>query len=296
MNFQKFLPGFLLREEKVDRLKEKIREAHEHLAEQMVEECEIRGHIREVLEVVLERVGELQRKAELLRAKIDFLRNRLNAKVEGFKQSEEFWNQKEKKINDEYEQAFEKAEFRKEERGKEISKKKKPRLQRIWMKLVKLFHPDKHMNNPEDKEAYEEVMATINQAKKDGDLDKLEAIAEDPEKFLKQAKRENFNSEENGMKDKSKEGKGWFRNREKELQETLDSLREKIREVRKEIEDLKKSPDMSLWAMWKGRPNEFENAMREMERELTIQIETIKKTLEKLQEKLERKSREGMAA
>ena len=60
------------------------------------------------------------------------------------------------------------------------------------MKLVKLFHPDKHMNNPEDKKAYEEVMATINQAKKDGDLDKLEAIAEDPEKFLKQAKRENL--------------------------------------------------------------------------------------------------------
>lgn len=296
MNFQKFLPGFLLREEKVDRLKEKIREAQEYLAEQMVVECELRGHIREVLEVVLERVGELQRKAELLRAKIDFLRNRLNAKVEGFKQSEESWNQKEKKINDEYEQAFEKAEFRKEERGKGISKKKKPRLQRVWMKLVKLFHPDKHMDNLDDKEAYEEVMATINQAKKDGDLDKLEAIAEDPEKFLKQAKRERVNSEENGVKKKPKEGNGWFRNGEKELQKTLDSLREKIREVQKEIEDLKKSPDMSLWAIWKGRPNEFENAMREMERELTIQIETIKKTLEKLQEKLERKSREGMAA
>ena len=296
MNIKKYLPGFLLGEEKVDRLKEKIREAQEYLAEQMVVECELRGHIREVLEVVLERVGELQRKAELLRAKIDFLRNRLNAKVEGFKQSEEFWNQKEKKINDEYEQAFEKAEFRKEERGKEISKKKKPRLQKVWMKLVKLFHPDKHMDNPEDKEAYEEVMATINQAKKDGDLDKLEAIAEDPEKFLKQAKRENFNSEENGMKDKSKEGKGWFRNREKELQETLDSLREKIREVRKEIEDLKKSPDMRLWTMWKGRPNEFENAMREMERELTNQIKTMKKTLENLQKKLVTKYRGGWAA
>ena len=296
MDFKKFLPGFLIREVQVDRLKEKISEAQEYLAEQMVEECELRGYVREVLEVVLERVGELQREAELLRSKIDFLRNRLNAKVEGFKQSEESWNQQEKKINDEYEQAFEKAEFRKEERGKEISKKKKPRLQRVWMKLVKLFHPDKHMDNPDDKEAYEEVMATINQAKKDGDLDKLEAIAEDPEKFLKQAKRERVNSEGNGMKNRSKEGKGWFRNGEKELRETLDSLREKIREVQKEIEDLKKSPDMSLWAMWKGRPNEFENAMREMERELTIQIETIKKTLEKLQEKLERKSREGMAA
>jgi gas vesicle protein len=296
MNLKKYLPGFLIREGQADRLKEKIREAEEYLAEQMVEECELRGYVREVLEVVLERVGELQREAELLRSKIDFLRNRLNAKVEGFKQSEEFWNQQEKKINDEYEQAFEKAEFRKEERGKEISKKKKPRLQRVWMKLVKLFHPDKHMDNPDDKEAYEEVMATINQAKKDGDLDKLEAIAEDPEKFLKQAKRERVNSEGNGMKNRSKEGKGWFRNGEKELRETLDSLRGKIREVGKEIEDLKKSPDMSLWAMWKGRPNEFENAMREMERELTIQIETIKKTLENLQEKLERKSREGMAA
>ena len=296
MNFQKFLPGFLLREEKVDRLNEKISEAQEYLAEQMVEECELRGYVREVLEVVLERVGELQRKAELLRAKIDFLRNRLNAKVEGFKQSEESWNQKEKKINDEYEQAFAKAEFRKEERGKEISKKKKPRLQRIWMKLVKLFHPDKHMDNPDDKEAYEEVMATINQAKKDGDLDKLEAIAEDPEKFLKQAKREMVNSEENGVKKKPKEGNGWFRNGEKELQETLDSLREKIREVRKEIEDLKKSPDMHLWAMWKGRPNEFENTMREMERELTIQIETMKKTLENLQKKLVTKYRGGWAA
>ena len=296
MDFKKFLPGFLIREVQVDRLKEKISEAQEYLAEQMVEECELRGYVREVLEVVLERVGELQREAELLRSKIDFLRNRLNAKVEGFKQSEEFWNQQEKEINDEYEQAFEKAEFRKEERGKEISKKKKPRLQRVWMKLVKLFHPDKHMDNPDDKEAYEEVMATINQAKKDGDLDKLEAIAEDPEKFLKQAKRERVNSEGNGMKNRSKEGKGWFRNGEKELRETLDSLRGKIREVGKEIEDLKKSPDMSLWAMWKGRPNEFENTMREMERELTIQIETMKKTLEKLQEKLERKSREGMAA
>jgi DNA repair exonuclease SbcCD ATPase subunit len=296
MNLKKYLPGFLIREGQADRLKEKISEAQEYLAEQMVEECELRGYVREVLEVVLERVGELQREAELLRSKIDFLRNRLNAKVEGFKQSEESWNQQEKKINDEYEQAFEKAEFRKEERGKEISKKKKPRLQRIWMKLVKLFHPDKHMDNPDDKEAYEEVMATINQAKKDGDLDKLEAIAEDPEKFLKQAKRERVNSEENGVKKKPKEGNGWFRNGEKELQKTLDSLREKIREVQKEIEDLKKSPDMSLWAIWKGRPNEFENAMREMERELTIQIETIKKTLEKLQEKLERKSREGMAA
>ena len=61
MNLKKYLLGFLIKEGQADRLKEKIREAHEHLAK----ECELRGDIRKVLEVVLERVGELQRKAEL---------------------------------------------------------------------------------------------------------------------------------------------------------------------------------------------------------------------------------------
>ena len=296
MDFKKYLPGFLIREKQTEQLKEKISDAREYLAERMVEECEIRGHIREVLEVVLERVGELQRKAELLRAKIDFLRNRLNAKVDDSKQTEKFWNQQEEKINQEYDQAFEKAEFRKEEREKEIPEKKKSRLQKVWMKLVKLFHPDKHMDNPEYKEAYEGVMATINLAKKDGDLEKLEAIAEDPKKFLKQAKRECGNSEESGVEKKTKGGKRWFGNEERELQEVLDSLREEIRVVKKEIEDLKKSPDMRLWAMWRGRKIDFENAMREMERELTNQIETMEKTLEQLQEKFVSKCKEGWAA
>ena len=80
----------------IDRLKKKLAK-HKNTLRSRWWRNGAQGYVREVLEVVLERVGELQRKAELLRSKIDFLRNRLNAKVEGFKQSEEFWNQRRRK-------------------------------------------------------------------------------------------------------------------------------------------------------------------------------------------------------
>ena len=297
MKLKKFLPGFLIRGDKIKRLTEQISEARERLAEAMVEECEIRGHVREVLEVVFERVGGCQRKADVLRVQVDFLRRELSEKARDSKQNEKFWKQSEKKINREYDEAFERAESRKLERKDEIPEEKKPRLQKVWMKLVKLFHPDKHMDNAEEKDAHEEVMKIVNLAKKDGDLEKLEAIAEDPERFLDEVRNVHGRiSKDEGSARRSKDGRRWFRNEEKELRETLDSLLERIRSVRKDIKDLKKSPDMCLWAMWKGRPGDFESAMREMKRELTNQIKALEKTIEKLQEKMDEKCKMGWAA
>ena len=40
------------------------------------------------------------------------------------------------------------------------------------------------MDNPEDKEAYEEVIATINQSKKDGDLVSLKPLLKILKNFL----------------------------------------------------------------------------------------------------------------
>ena len=57
------------------------------------------------------------------------------------------------------------------------------------MELVKIFHPDKHMDKEKDREAYEEMMVTVNQAKKEGNLEELEAIAKNPEKFLRRQEK-----------------------------------------------------------------------------------------------------------
>ena len=157
----------------------------------------------------------------------------------------------------------------------------------VWMKLVKTFHPDKHMNKSEERSVYEGVIKTVNQAKKDGDLEKLEAIAENPQKFLNETRGQysECSSHEQGMP-KNSRYKKWFYDEEKELLETLKSLKLEIAMVRREIKEMKKCQEMILWAMWKGRPKDFGNAIREMERELSDQIKTLEMTILKMEEKM----------
>jgi uncharacterized coiled-coil DUF342 family protein len=89
MELKKFLPGFLRRGEKIEKLKKKIREAREQLTNLMVEVFELRAKVREVLELVTERVGELEKKKELLINKVNFLRKRLASPVMDMREEDE---------------------------------------------------------------------------------------------------------------------------------------------------------------------------------------------------------------
>jgi hypothetical protein len=294
MEFKKFLPGFLRRGEKIEKLKKKIREAREQLTNLMVEVFELRAKVREVLELVTERVGELEKKKELLINKVNFLRKRLASSVMDMREEDEqIWRQTEEKINREYREVFEKIKKEREFKDNENPKKKKLRLKKVWMKLVKIFHPDKHMNKEQDKEIYEEMMVTVNQAKKEGNLEALEAIARDPEKFLREAGKKVKSSESKTSDHNGDNSKKSARDEEKELLMTLDILLEDIKKIRGEEKKLKKSADLTLWEMWKNRPGEFENTMREMESNLLIEIETLEKVLSKLMKKLDEKTKSG---
>ena len=294
MEFKIFLPGFLRRGEKIEKLKKKIREAREQLTNLMVEVFELRVKVREVLELVTERVGELEKKKELLINKVNFLRKRLASSVMDMREEDEqIWRQTEEKINREYREVFEKIKKEREFKDNENPKKKKLRLKKVWMKLVKIFHPDKHMNKEKDKEVYEEMMVTVNQAKKEGNLDALEAIARDPEKFLREAGKKVKSSESKTSDHNRDNSKKSARDEEKELLMTLDILLEDIKKIRGEEKKFKKSADLTLWEMWKNRPEEFENTMREMESNLLIEIETLEKVLSKLMKKLDEKTKSG---
>ena len=83
------------------------------------------------------------------------------------------------------------------------------------------------------------------------------------------------------------------RDQEKELLMTLDSLLADIKKISCEEKKLKKSTDLTLWKMWKNRPEEFENTMREMESNLLSEIETLEKVLSKLMKKLDEKTKSG---
>lgn len=296
MDLKNLLPSFFKKNDDLEKLRCKINEAREYLADLIVEECEIRGYAREILEVVFERVGEFERKLDLLRLKLDFLRNQKKVNSEYSCEEETSWTEQTEKINNDYRRAYERAENRKRQGKQEIPERKKPRLKKLWMKLVKLFHPDKHMDNPEEKKVYEDVMATINQAKKDGDLEKLEEIALNPENFLNEAKKQTSASEEASGNQKPSAERNSIRNEKEELQKILDALLVEISEVQKDIKEIKKSPDISLWALWKEKPADFENAIREMVRELTNQITTMEKVIEKLEGKIKSNPRNKWAA
>ena len=181
----------------------------------------------------------------------------------------------------------------KEDRSDKNPKNKKSRLKKVWMKLVKIFHPDKHMSNEKDKKAYEEMMVTVNRAKKEGDLEILEEIAKEPEKFLKEAKIKIKSPEGNEMEESFDNPTQTVRDEKKELMIVLDGLLEDIRKIKFEEKSLKESPDLTLWEIWKNKPDEFENAMREMESNLLSEIETLEKVLSKLMKKLDEKSKSG---
>lgn len=81
--------------------------------------------------------------------------------------------------NAEYEQAAAEAASKQaltEEDAKE--------MQGIWRKLVRMFHPDRCMNDPEKRRVHEWLTSEINQARDRGDIQLLREIAQDPDAFL----------------------------------------------------------------------------------------------------------------
>ena len=67
---------------------------------------------------------------------------------------------------------------------KELTAAEEAELNRLWRKLVKLYHPDRFANEPDKLATYEKLTAAINRAKEAGDIKTLREIAEDPAGFI----------------------------------------------------------------------------------------------------------------
>jgi hypothetical protein len=67
---------------------------------------------------------------------------------------------------------------------KELTPDEEAELNRLWKKLVKLYHPDRFAHEPDKLATYEKLTAAINRAKDNGDMAMLREIAEDPHGFI----------------------------------------------------------------------------------------------------------------
>ena len=85
---------------------------------------------------------------------------------------------------DETKQEYEQAAEQSQRKSKDLSEEEQVAMKMLWSKLVRLYHPDRYQNDPEKQAIYHHLTAEINQARDQGDLDRLREIAEDPNGFL----------------------------------------------------------------------------------------------------------------
>jgi DNA polymerase-3 subunit epsilon len=278
----------VFRRERIFQLNRLIEEARERLAEVLVEVSEIQCKIREVLEIALDRIGELQEKCDLLRLRIGLLRDCLHPPDEATfsrAERESEWRCREEQVKGEYERARKRMDDKKES-VEDKGSKDNQRLRAVWKKLVKIYHPDRHQGDKQNKDAYENLMARINRAKDEGDLETLEEIAENPEKFIRECKAD----------DKSDSGANSYRDGVKDLEELLSSLVEETRRNEEDLEELRGSDDYELWKMWKESPRSFESSLNGMEKELKRDIVRLQAELAKLEKMTEEKKESKRAA
>ncbi len=92
--------------------------------------------------------------------------------------SEDFANAKQQNDAD-YEEAGQQAA-----KKHDLSDAQQQEIKALWKKLVRVYHPDRFAQHPEKQQAYDRLTQIINQAKDQGDMERLREIADDPQGFM----------------------------------------------------------------------------------------------------------------
>ena len=255
-----------------ERLKLLVASSRARLAELETEHGILRSKVDETRAYVFEALRSLYEKRANISLRIRYRRRFLDVLLRG---SEE----EAKGVEGEFRAATE--EERKEyERAageltgkKELSKEEQGRLAKIWKKLVRIFHPDHHHNDPEERKRYEELTAIINRAKEEGDLDKLEEIAADPESF---ARRQGL-----GELDLSD------RLEAESLRRLWEALQAEILKVIEAIDALKESPEHELALFAEKDDSYLDQMLVEQEELLHKEIDELTAEANKLGQEIE---------
>ncbi len=166
-----------------------------------------------------------------LHLSIDFRRKYLDVLMQaGDDEAEEVTHahaQARQQSDAEYEQAAEQAAAK-----EALTEEQAHEIQAIWRKLVRMFHPDRCMDDPEKRKAHEWLTSEINQARDRGDIERLRQIAQNPDTFLLQ----------HGMAPLSQEDSSDV----VRLRTLLDALQQRILETLEALNTLCETPGYEL--------------------------------------------------
>ena len=155
---------------------------------------------------------------------------------------------------------------------RELNEDETARLKQLWKKLVRMFHPDLHEQDPEKRKTYERLMQVINDARDRGDIELLELIAKDPQAFiLKQ-----------GWASVSLDGgRGLV-----ELRSLYEHLQARILEMIETLDELRASAEMEIF-------REVEQDEKVIDRIAAAQREELEQEIAGLEEEAERVAEEA---
>jgi DNA polymerase III epsilon subunit-like protein len=157
----------------------------------------------------------------------------------------------------EYEQAAKDASGR-----KELSEAETQELKAIWKKLVKTYHPDRFANDPEKLASFTQLTSVINQARDNGDIERLREIANDPHGFMMRHGLGSLNFDDSAEL--------------ASLQKLLDTLQIRIVETIEAFSLLKEDPQYELHVLSTKRAGYLEELAKEHAAAIDLEIEQLK--------------------
>jgi hypothetical protein len=155
---------------------------------------------------------------------------------------------------------------------RELNEEETARLKQLWKKLVRMFHPDLHEQDPEKRKTYELLTQAINEARDRGDIELLELIAKDPQAFiLKQGWASVSLDGERGLK---------------ELRSLYEHLQARILEMIETLDELRASAEMEIF-------REVEQDEKVIDQIAAVQREELEQEIATLQTEAERVAEEA---
>ena len=195
-----------------------------------------------------------------LKLNIDFRRQYLDVLMQAgedeTEQVQQAHAQARQQTDAEYEQAATEAASK-----QALTEKEAQEIQGIWRKLVRAFHPDRCMDDPEKRQAHEWLTAEINQARDRGDIQRLREIAQNPDAFLLQ----------HGMAVLGQDDSGDV----VRLRTLLDSLQQRFLETLEALNDLRETSGYELHQRIQQNSDFFNNTVAEHIHALEAEIATL---------------------
>ena len=169
----------------LEHLKKLIEAARTRLAEVEAEYTKDRRAVDLVQAAIFGLVRDQYQARDRIKLIVEYRKKFLASLIsEGEEQAEEVTDEYDKaraQSNRDYEEAAEAATNQRHLSDDDLNE-----LHRLWKKLVRLFHPDRHADQTDKREAYEKLTSAINEARDTGNIELLREIEADPSAFMRQ--------------------------------------------------------------------------------------------------------------